>query len=358
MVFACSLTLVTILSPARAEPEHSDASAQLGRKLFFDTSLSADGKVSCASCHQPDRLFTDGRARAVGVGGREGTRNTPSLLDVSRQKSLFWEGRRTSLESQALDPMTNPIEHGLSDERSLLTLLRGNPQYRDGFAAAFGVEPPDISADHVRSALAAYQRTLHSTQAPVDRFLTGSGEALSPRARAGWSIFSGLADCVRCHAVDRPIAGDGPPLFTDHAFHSIGVGQAKIARKLPQLVASVEASRRAGTRIDHLLLTEPDVAELGRFIVTLDVTDLGRFKTPSLRNVALTAPYMHDGSVATLQEAVDREIYYRGHRDGRPLVLTPQEREDLIHFLVEGLTTQVETTDGAQAGQASRIARK
>lgn len=345
-------------SLAAASQTGIDPKARLGERLFFDTSLSADGSVSCATCHRPDRLFADGRARAVGIGGREGSRNTPSLLDVAEQKHLFWEGRQSTLESQALEPLTNPIEHGLRDEAQLLRKLDADSTYRAEFIDAFGSQAAPISADHVRAALAAYQRTLRTGEAPIDRFLAGDASALSAQARAGWEVFAGQAECARCHVADRSEGRGARPMFTDHGFHSIGVGQARIARKLPQLVTAVATARRSGARVDHQLLADPDIAALGRFVVTLELADLGRFKTPGLRNVALTAPYMHDGSVETLQEAVDREIYYRGHHDGRPLILTPQERDDLLHFLVEGLTTRGPNPIPTQGDAASRIVRK
>jgi cytochrome c peroxidase len=327
---------------AAANPASDELSsvARLGERLFFDSRLSQDGAVSCAACHRPERAFADHRARAVGAAGREGVRNAPSLLDVGSQRSLFWDGRQSTLEAQAVEPLINLFEHGLRDDEEVLRVLDQDARYADWFSSVFGQSEPVMTISRVGKALAAYQRTLRSGPAPIDRFLAGDVSALSPRARSGWAVFSGPAACTRCHTPDQRSASDGRPLFTDHAFHAIGIGQARIARQLPKLVIAVARNRSAGMPVDPLLLGNPDVAALGRFVVTLDLSDLGRFKTPGLRNVALTAPYMHDGSVPSLQDAVDHEIYYRGREDGRPLVLTPQERDDLVLFLEEGLTTR------------------
>lgn len=304
----------------------------LGRTLFFDPTLSADGKISCASCHKPDRAFSDGLPHASGVRAQQGTRNTPSLLDVNRQRSLFWDGRRARLEDQALDPLFNSVEHGLRDEAQLLDKLRATEGYLAAFQAAFGVAGPQITAQHVASALASYERTLVSGPSPFDRFRAGQADALSRPARRGWLVFDQQAHCTRCHVVDAP-EPDAWPLFTDHQFHSLVVGFGKVERKLPQLTQRLVALHKNGRAFSQEVLMDADIAELGRFAFTLDPRDLGAFRTPSLRNVALTAPYMHDGSVATLAEAVDLEVYYRGAREDRPLILTPAEREDLIAFL-------------------------
>ncbi len=303
-------------------------SADLGQRLFSDSRFSANTKVSCASCHRPELAFTDGLPKAAGVSAKQGTRNTPSLLDVADQRTLFWDGRRNTLEEQATDPLFNPIEHGLRDEAHLLSLLRADPHYPQAFRAAFGVEGSDIRLEHVARALAAFQRTLVSGPAPFDRHLQNDPSAMSPAARRGWELFSQRAQCTRCHVAEGP-----RPLFTDHGFHSLAIGLRRIERKLPELTQRLVALHRDGRVFDHEALADADIAELGRFAFTLDPADIGKFKTPGLRNVALTAPYMHDGSVATLEEAVDLELYYRGAQDGRPLILTPQERDDLVAFL-------------------------
>lgn len=328
VVFALLLCHAT----TKGELVNSAAAIALGRILFFDPALSAGGQISCATCHKPDRAFSDGLSRASGVHAQQGTRNTPTLLDVGRQRSLFWDGRRARLEDQALDPLFNSVEHGLRDEAQLLDKLRATERYVVAFQAAFGVAGPQITAQHVARALAAYERTLVSAPSPFDRFRTGQADALSRPARRGWLVFDQQAHCTRCHVVDAA-EPDARPLFTDHQFHSLVVGFGKVERKLPQLTQRLVALHRDGQAFSQEVLMDADIAELGRFAFTLDPRDLGAFKTPGLRNVALTAPYMHDGSVATLAEAVDLEIYYRGAREDRPLILTPAEREDLIAFL-------------------------
>ena len=340
------LTIVAaVLGLACSAPDpraRAAAVVALGRTLFFDTGLSGDGNVACATCHAPERAYTDGRTRASGIGGRQGTRNTPSLLDVGRQRSLFWDGRRVRLEEQALDPLLNRVEHGLADEAELLRKVRADPRYASAIQAAYGVPASETTAQHVTGALAAFERTLESGRSPFDRFLSGQRDALPETARQGWAIFDQVAHCTRCHLAT---AGAGEPaLFTDHQFHSLGVGLAKVERELPRLTARVAALHRDGAPLGRDVLNDPDLAELGRFVVTLDPHDVGAFKTPGLRNVALTAPYMHDGSVPTLAETVDLEVYNRGARDERPLILTPVQRADLVAFL-QSLTSDDLATD-------------
>lgn len=322
-------------STSAAEMAAAQAQEQLGRRLFFDARLSGDGKVSCASCHQPERAFSDGKPVAEGIGGRLGSRNTPSLVDVAAQRSFFWDGRRATLEEQALDPLLNPIEHGLSDASTLLALLRSDDQYVAQFQQSFGRGhggADTISAANVARALSAFQQGLVDGPSAFDRYRAGDSTALRAEAQRGWMLFNGVAACTRCHAVEG-----SKPLLTDHGFHSLGVGLKDIERQLPALVRQLAEWRNDGRAQDHSILRDPGMAALGRFVVTMDPKDIGKFKTPGLRNVALTAPYMHDGSVPTLEEAVDREIYYRGKDDGHPLILTPTERAELVAFL-ESLT--------------------
>ena len=176
-------------------------------------------------------------------------------------------------------------------------------------------------------ALAAYVRTLNAGNTPVDRYLYGGDkDALNPAQRRGLELFRGNAQCSTCHTI-----GEREALFTDHGYHSHSIGFAGIVEKLPKLTEKLAKSN--SEERGQLVIADPDIAALGRFVVTLDPQDIGRFKTPSLRNVALTAPYMHDGSIATLDAAVTHEVYYRGRQMGRPLILTPSEKQDLIDFL-------------------------
>jgi cytochrome c peroxidase len=341
--FICGILMTTFLIGCNKRAPFFQSDWRLpylaicGELFFFDSSLSADGKTACASCHKPERAFTDGLTHASGAFGRRGIRNTPSLLDVARQRSLFWDGRREHLEDQALDPVFNEVEQGLHDRAQLVAKLGTNPRYEAMAQAAYGVAVAQLTADDVAGALAAFERTLVSGDSPFDRFQRGQRDALSEAARRGWVVFDRRVRCTRCHVVVEP---DGQPaLFTDHQFHSLAIGFAKVERDLPRLTSQLIALRRSGQPIDRAIMKDAEVSELGRFAVTLAPRDVAAFKTPGLRNVALTAPYMHDGSVTTLEEAIDREVYARSER-GAPPILTPFERSDLLAFL-RSLTSDV-----------------
>jgi cytochrome c peroxidase len=314
--------------PTLASNPPTAAKAALGKRLFFDSQLSGDGTISCASCHQPDHAFTDGRSLSRGIGGRVGTRNAPTLLNVAYNDSQFWDGRRPSLESQALDPMINPLEHGLTNEKAVLDRIRENTSYVASFSVFFANDGPPITAVHVGEALATFERTLIAGDSAFDEYLYGhKSAALGKGALRGLDLFRGRAGCSECHTIKPDYA-----LFTDNLFHSTNVGLERVREKLPELTTRLVAARRRGASVDQLILSDRDIAELGRFVVTLDPRDLGEFRTPSLRNVARTGPYMHDGSVATLREAVERELY--DHRQpGHPLILTPSEKQDLLEFM-------------------------
>lgn len=267
----------------------------LGKQLFFDPRLSADGTVSCVTCHDPDRAFTDGRPISVGLKGRKTTRSSPTLINRALGYSFFWDGRAASLEALILEVMELPPALGTTYE-VLVNKLNRIEGYRRQFEQVFGGA---VTAERVSMALAAFVRTLLSGGSAFDRFEAGEETALSPPARRGLALFWGKAGCVRCHT---------GPNFTDEKFHNIGVG---------------------------LYQHDPD---LGRYRVTGRDEDKGAFKTPTLRDVAKTAPYMHDGSLGTLEEVV---IYYdRGgiknpylNPQIRPLRLSVQEKEDLVGFL-------------------------
>ncbi|MBI3344414.1 MAG: hypothetical protein HY028_06130 [Gammaproteobacteria bacterium] len=336
-------------------PQHREDCAR--QAPVFDTRLSADGRVSCASCHQPDKAFTDGKPVAVGVNGKQGTRNTPSVLNMQWQHSFFWDGRRSSLEAQVLDAFVGPAEQGFKDHAVLLHIMQGDRDYRRQFAQAFdlkaapGVLPPTyreelmsreagrrerpatlaqdpaITKEQVARALADFVRSLTAGDAPFDRYYYANDKrALSAAAQRGLEVFRGAGQCATCHLI-----GEHNALFTDQQFHSVGVALERIRPQLATLTMRVVNAKPE--QISLLIATDPAVAALGRFLVTKEPVDIGRFKTPSLRNVALTAPYMHDGSIPTLEEAVEREVYYRGLSTGRPLILTPAEKADLIEFL-------------------------
>lgn len=285
----------------------------LGQRLFFDARLSRDGSTACASCHRPNHGFADTVPRSRGAGGRSGRRNAPSLVNRAYGSSFFWDGRAATLEEQVLQPIHDSLEMDLPVEQ-LVARLGEDARYRDGFAAAFadGVTPANVAR-----ALASYVRTLRSGDAPVDRSRDGDTTALSPAARRGLALFTGRANCSTCHL---------GPNFTDEQFHNTGV-----ARETP---------------------------DLGRFAVTDSAADRGAFKTPTLRDVARTAPYMHDGSLPTLEAVVD--FYDRGGRPNpsldpeiHPLALSPDDKRDLVSLL-RALTGRVgaelEQGSGGEAG--------
>jgi cytochrome c peroxidase len=323
-----SLTLTTA-TPAQVE---------LGRTLFSDTRLSADKKVGCITCHVPERAFADGRRVAIGAYGRSGTRNTPTLVNAGFAGAMFWEGRRSSLEEQIPDPFFNSMEHALEDEAALLTIVRANQRYPALFRRAFGDNKTElISMRRVVVAIAAYVRSLDHEDSPFDRFYYRSEKgALTESQQRGLRLFQGRARCTECHLIGRESA----PL-TDDSFHPTQLPKA-IAADLARLTRLLEDTPPA--RRGELISRDAGVAALGRFAATLDPRDIGRFKTPSLRNVALTAPYLHDGSASTLAEAILFEIYARTGKARRAPILTPSEVSDLAAFLAS-LTSAAQTAD-------------
>ncbi len=308
----------------------------LGRDLFNDPRLSVDGRVSCASCHPPGRQFTDDQPTARLRGSAVLTRRTPSLLNVVYRPALFWDGRESTLEAQALSPLLGPAEHGFVTPEALMDALRDHPSLRASVATACDVKTGEIRVDHVQRALAAYERSLVSGNAPADRYLYGQENgALSAQAQRGLALFRGRAGCSACHTL-----GDRTALYTDNAYHP---GPSPIPNsvlsRLQELASRVTELRQRGAdaELTALVSQNTDIAALGRYVATLDPADIGRFRTPSLRNVAVNAPYFHDGKVAALDEAIDAELYAR-HDARTPIVLTTNERADLKAFL-EALTS-------------------
>jgi cytochrome c peroxidase len=282
-----------------ADNPQTDAKVALGSQLFFDPRLSSDGTISCATCHDPQMAWANHNAVDTGIQGRKGTRNSGTILDAAYMDFQFWDGRARTLEEQALGPIHNPVEMGETLD-NVVRKLNAIDGYRTQFRAVFG---GDVTADGIAKAIAAFERTVLSGPSPYDRYRAGEKSAMPEAAVRGMRLFNGKARCRMCH---------GGPMFSDHGFHNLGVGMDR-----PQ----------------------PDI---GREAVTKLARDRGRFKTPSLRNVALTWPYMHDGSVRTLDDVV--EFYDRGGVKNPvldifviPLDLTDDESEDLVAFL-EALT--------------------
>ena len=301
------------------------AKVELGKKLYFDRRLSADGTVSCATCHDPRHGFAEPRPVSIGVGGKQGVRNAPTAFDAAFLATQFWDGRAATLEEQAEGPITNPVEMAFPDAAAAEASIRSVPEYGALFAAAFG--DASVTLQRIVQAIASFERTLVDLEAPIDRFIAGEATAISDSAKRGWELFNGTARCNTCHG--HVVAY---PLFTDDLFHNIGVAAKDVNFK--ELAGKVVAHPENL----HTLAHDPGFNQLGRFIVTKEQKDIGAFKTPHLRNVALTAPYMHDGSEATLEAVI--EFYDKGGNpnpwlDGgmRPLGLTAEERADLVELM-------------------------
>lgn len=336
------------------ESEHISAPnpdrVALGRRIFMDKRFSADESISCSSCHDPNRAFSDGKARAIGIGGRRATRNAPSLLNVAYQSTLFWDGRSNSLETQARAPLTNRSEHGLRDEQQVLRIVGMDPQYTAEFTRVFAKPTKDIAINDVASALAEYERTLLAGNSPFDRYYYGGDKtAMSDSAIRGLALFRERAKCASCHLIEEHYA-----LFTDQRFHPsiTGLG-GDVNNALPALTQKVVEAKTKGKRgaLDQMIVDDLKIAALGRFNTTLDPVDIGNFKTPSLRNIAVTGPYMHDGSFQTLKQVIETELYVRGAAMNSPIVLTQSEQQDLLAFLM-ALTSPVLHTKSNTPGEA------
>jgi cytochrome c peroxidase len=323
------------------------AKIELGRKLFFDARLSADGRVSCSSCHDPKLAFTDGKAVAEGIFGRRGSRNSPTILNATFNTGQFWDGRADTLEDQAIQPLINQLEMGNQSYDEVVKRLRAIPEYAAEFQSVFGAE---VKIELVGKAIAAYERTLVSGDSPFDRFIAGDQGAISEAAKRGFALFRGKARCSRCHTFS-----DALPLFSDFNYHNTGVAaNHPNFDRLSRRAYEVVETDRAKEIIDKLA-AEDGGQELGRVLISYQVFDIGSYRKPSLRNIALTAPYFHDGSAKTLADVV--RFYNEGGRqninrewDLNALALTDEEQRDLVAFL-ESLTGK---THEASPGVALR----
>jgi len=292
--FAVPRGLPPIIWP-RDNP-YTPAKAELGRLLYFEKRISADGTLSCATCHHPSMAFTDQAAVSTGVKGQKGGVSAPTVINRAYGAIQFWDGRAASLEAQAVGPMANPIEMG-NNHPAVVSTLKKIPGYRSRFKEVFGTE--DFTLDHVAMAIATFERTVLSGNSPYDKYKLGNKTAMSASQIRGMDVFFNKAKCDQCH--------EGAS-FTLNSFHNLGVGQKK---------------------------PEP---EPGRFAVTKKAEDFGAFKTPTLREIEHTFPYMHDGSLKTLEEVV--EYYDKGgipnkNLDERikKLNLTAQDKTDLVAFM-------------------------
>jgi cytochrome c peroxidase len=291
--------------PIPADNPPTAETIALGRRLYYDPILSLDKTVSCATCHSPQAGFADPKPVSEGVGKKTGSRNSPPVVNSAYFVVQFWDGRSPSLEKQAEGPVQNPVEMAATltmvEER-----LNADPSYREAFANAWGPRP--ITYEMVEKSIASFERTVISGNSPFDRWKYGHDEnAVSASVKRGFVVFTSRkkGNCSACHLV-----GEKSSLFTDNKFHDVGVG------------------------VDMGVPTDP-----GRFAVTQNEADRGKFKTPSLRNVALSAPYMHDGSLKDLKQVMD---FYIGAGNSNPNLdkeihaldfLSRQERSDLLDFL-------------------------
>jgi cytochrome c peroxidase len=331
------------------------AQVALGRKLYFETRLSKDGTVACATCHDVSRGFSDRRNTSEGVGDQIGRRNAPTPVNAAFFSSQFWDGRASTLEDQAKLPIVNPIEMGMPNGAAAAAAIAGDPEYQAAFKAAYDSAP---NYEDIGKAIASFERTLIFISAPFDRFARGDVGAISPEARAGFALFNGKARCNACHQMSG-----SNPLGTDNRFHNIGVSARHqdfedLARKGLAAVTkddSVEA-------IDRLAL-ETDLAELGRFTVTRNRADIGAFKTSGVRNVGISAPYMHDGSLATLWDVIDH--YNKGgetnpYLDGgiEPLALSEPEIDQLVAFLFSLSDERFASVNDAELKRQQALAKE
>ncbi len=281
--------------PVPADNPQTDAKVRLGAQLYFDTRLSADNTISCASCHDPRTGWVNPHPTDTGIRGQVGGRNSGTIINAAYMRVQFWDGRAGSLEEQALGPIHNPIEMGETLE-NVVDKLNAIPGYREQFEQVFGTR---VTSDGIAKAIAAFERSIVSGPSPYDRWLMGEKSAMSPAAVRGLRLFNGKGHCTPCHS---------GPLFSDQSYHNIGVGMDR---------------------------PKPD---LGRYEQTRDPADKGRFKVPTLRNIESTPPYLHTGTEKTLMDVVD---YYDrgGTRNANldplmlPLGLTPREKRDLVEFM-------------------------
>ena len=299
----------------------------LGSAFFHDTRFSADGTISCASCHQLDKAFTDGLAVARGIKGQTGPRNSPTIVNAAFFETLFLDGRESSLEGQALGPFLNPVEHGLENNQKILEVVLNDKVYTKALQKIFNVSEKAITVQHIAKAIASFERTLIAGNSLFDQYYFGRDRSkLSASAARGLRIFRRKGNCANCHEISWNNA-----LFSDNRFYNIGISFKSIQPLLDDFIQVIKNAK-------EFTLTDKQHSELGRFNVTKSIADIGKFKTPTLRNIALTSPYMHDGSMQTLEEIV--EYYDKGGAKNRfldaaifPLNLTDQEKADLVAFM-------------------------
>jgi cytochrome c peroxidase len=327
-----TLTVVRFSSAADLEPlraveapadnPQTPEKIELGKKLFFDRRLSGDGTMSCATCHNPELAFTDGLDISLSYPTTKNWRNSPTLIDAAFRKRLFQDGRAKTLEDQALFPMMSAFEmnKNLDYLEEQIELV---PEYAGEFRNVFGGE---VTRGRIAMAIAAFERTLVSRQTPLDRYLKGDGTALSDDEKKGLAIFTGKGRCVECHyGVD----------LTDDNFHALNVPEN------PKLMddTRVTTTMRFVGKIYHYNEYRDMKEDPGRYLITKDRKDWKAFRTPVLRYIARTAPYMHNGVFETLDQVI--EFFDRGGGEGntalKPLGLSTEEKRHLLTFMTEAL---------------------
>ena len=329
----------------------------LGEKLFFDSRLSGDGTVACTTCHDPARAFTDGRPVSVGIHGGVGQRNAPTVLNALYNKTQFWDGRVNTLEQQAALPITNPFEMGSASIGDAVSKIAEEKDYQTQFMQAFG---RGVNEQDMLRAISAYERTLFSFDSPFDHFIAGDANAIDDSAKRGWELFNSKARCNLCHALSdkqRDVT-----VFTDNDFHNIGIGILR--HRVGPLAQQAEHELAQGNLpdVDKAAITS-DLSVLGRFLLTKKQSDIAAFKTPDLRNVLVTGPYFHDGSMQTLWDALDH--YNKGDgisdpwldEDMQPLALTESEIDDLVALLVSLTSPQYKELGDQEYARQLAIAK-
>ncbi len=310
--------------PVPAQNPQTAEKVELGKKLFFDRRLSGDGTMNCGTCHDPQQGYSDGLDISLSYPTTKNWRNSPTLFNVGLQKSLFHDGRAESLEDQALFPMMSAYEMNQNLD-FLEEEIRSVPEYVAEFAKVFG--DPEVNRRRIAMAIAAFERTIVSSHSPLDRFLAGNGEALSPKALKGYEVFTGKGQCLNCHFGIN---------LADDKFHVLNVKENPEHSKDPRIAATRRFVAKVYKFEGYRTLAE----DPGRYLISQDRRDWKAFRTPTLREISRTAPYMHNGIYATLEEVIEF-LDAGGGKGGhvlKPLHLTAVEKEDLKIFLEEGLT--------------------
>ena len=341
---------------APADNPQTPEKIALGERLFFDGHLSVDGTVACSTCHDPARAFTDGRPVSIGVNGRAGQRNAPTILNALYNAAQFWDGRAKTLEEQAALPIINPSEMGQPSLDAAVARIAALPEYEQAFRHVFGRAPN--GTDLVR-AIASYERTQFSFDSPFDQFMAGDKTAISDSAKRGWDLFNTKARCNKCHALSENKRD--PTFFIDKDFHNIGIGI--IRHNVVALACKAEQEIDSGKIIDvDQAAIQSETSVVGRFLVTKKEKDIASFKT-SLRNVLITAPYFHDGSMATLWDVLDH--YNKGDgikdpwldEDMQPLALRESEIDDVVAFLASLTSAQYKEQGMKELEQQRSLSR-